>query len=353
MARLFKRGRRGRYFPDQRGDGTTKKNFPATAVDTVRFSIPGWRRHHFPDPGGDSATKKTLLVTAVDTARPFIPGWRRSDFPDQGRVGAFFQNKMEIPRFSRPRQIRRDQESILAPAVDFSDKSGDCPHQGGYGANFQTRAERARQRKKSSRPRWIRRDFSYQGGDGMTFQTKAELVQLFRPKRIRRDLPDRGGESATKTKFLATAMDTARHSIPGCRRHHFPDRGGDGATFHIRCRRHHFPEQGGDGPTKKMFLATAVDTARLWRSEWIWPTPRWIRRIFQTKAETAQPRIKFLRPRRRRRVFPDQGANGATLQNRAERALLSRPTRRRRDQEKFPRDRSGYGATLHTRVETA
>ena len=108
MARLFGTGRRWRYFPDQRGDGATKKNFPATAVDTARLSIPGGRRHRFPDQGGDGATKKTFLVTAVDTARTFIPGWRRPDFPDQDRIGAFFQTKREMPRFSRPRQIRRD-----------------------------------------------------------------------------------------------------------------------------------------------------------------------------------------------------------------------------------------------------
>ena len=154
-----------------------------------------------------------------------------------------------------------------------------------------------------------------------------------------------------------------------------------------------------------MFLATAVDTARLWRSEWIWPTPRWIRRIFQTKAETAQPRIKFSRPRRRRRVFSDQGGNGATLQNKRrgryfpdqrgdgatkknfpatamhtarpfipgwrrpdfpdqdrvsaffqtkrEMPRFSRPRRRRRNQESIHCARGGYGATLAIRVQVA
>ena len=127
MARLFRTGRGGRYFPDQRGDGATKKNFPATAVDT---------------------------------ARPFIPGWRRPEFPEQDRIGAFFQTKREMHQFSRPRQIRRDQESILAPAVDTfhtrvetaslsrtrrrrRDQENIPRNRGEYGATFLTRVETA------------------------------------------------------------------------------------------------------------------------------------------------------------------------------------------------------------------
>ena len=198
----------------------------------------------------------------MDTARFFIPGWRRPDFPDQDRVGAFFQTKMEMPRFSRPRRRRRDQEKIP--------RSCD-----GYGATFHTRVQTA----SFSRPRRRRQDFPYQGADGIIFQNEVETARpgkcSLRPRWIRRDFSDQSGDC--------------------------PHQGGYGANF-------------------------------------------------QTKPETAQPRINFSRPRRRRRVFSDQGANGATHQNRAERALLSRPTRRRHDQEKFPRNRCRYGAIFHTRV---
>ena len=171
--RLYKPGCRRHRFPDQGGDGATKKMFLATAVDTARlwrsewiWPIPRWIRRNFPDQGGDCATKNQILATKAETLRlsrprrkwrdsseqggegatfqtnaetalprkisprplwipaatrcdPFIPGWRRPDFPDQDRIGAFFQTKKnEMPQISRPIRIRRDQESILAPAVD-------------------------------------------------------------------------------------------------------------------------------------------------------------------------------------------------------------------------------------------
>ena len=186
-----------------------------------------------------------------------------------------------------------------AESCNFSDQEGD-------GATFQTEAETARLRQSSSRLRWIRRDIPYQGADGITFRTEAETTRL---------------------------------SIPG-------------------CRQHHFPEHGRDGPTKKMFLATAVDTARLWRSEWIWPTPRWIRRnfpdqggddatknqILATKAET--PRLS--RPRRKWRDSSEQGGEGATFQTKTESAHFFKPKGRCRDKygvtdrDKY---RDKYGAT--------
>ena len=129
-----------------------------------------------------------------------------------------------MPRFSRPRRRRRDQESFsLRPRWirrDFSDQSGYGPHQGGYGATFQTKAETTQPRINFSRPRRRIRVFPDQGGYGATFHTRVETVSLSRPKRRRRDFPYQGAdgiifqteaETARPRKFFfATAVDTAR-----------------------------------------------------------------------------------------------------------------------------------------------
>ena len=361
-------GRYGANFQNRAERARHRKKIFETALDTARLSIPGWRRHHFRDRGGDGAIFHTRVQTA-SFSRPrrrrrdqesfsLRPQWIRRDAsdqsgygPQQGGCGATFQTKTESAHFFKPRWRCRNfpdryeygatKKVPLRPrwiGRDFSDQSGDCPHQGGYGANFQNRAKRTRHRKNSSRPRWIRRDFPYQGGYGITFETEAE---------------------------------TARFSLPGCRRHHFPDRGGDGATKKVfLC------DRGGYGAALAISVDmahTKVDTAQLSR-------PRRRRRnqesisrdqggdaaSFQTKSEMA----RLLRTGRRGRYFPDQAktAQSRILATKVEtprlsrlsrkwregwRGLLSRPTRRQRDQEKFPRNRCGYGATFHTRVETA
>ena len=215
---------------------------------------------------------------------------------------------------------------------DFPGKAErrDLSDQEGNGVTFQTTAGTARPGNHSLRPRWIRRDFPYQGGDGLTFQTKTESAHFFKPKGRCRDFPDRDKYGATKKSSLRPRWI---HSIPG-------------------CRRHHFPEQGGDGATKKMFLATAVDTARLSIPGWRrpdFPDQDRVGAFFQTKRE--MPR--FSRPRQIRRDQESILTPAVdTFHTRVERASLSRTRRRRRDQENIPRDRRGYGATLHTRVET-
>ena len=56
---------------------------------------------------------------------------------------------------------------------------------------------------------------------------------------------------------------------------------------------------------------------------------------------------------RMRHDFSDQGGDGQSFQTKAETARLSRPRRRRRDQETYLRYREGCGATLAIRAETA
>ena len=211
------------------------------------------------------------------------------------------------------------------------------------------------------RPRWIWRGFSYQGGDDLTFRTKTESAHFFETKmemprfsRPRRRRPDQesipcahGGYSATlaiRMEMAHTKVNTVRISRPGRRgrdQENIPcDRGGYGATLAIRVEMAH----------------TKVDTARISR-----PSRR--RRneesnsrdqggdaaSFQTKAEMA----RLFRTGWRGRYFPDQRGDGAIFQTKTETARPSRPRRRQRDQEKIPRDCDGYGATFHTRVQTA
>ena len=76
---------------------------------------------------------------------------RRRGFSDQGRDGATRK------QFLRPCWTRRE----------FSNQSGDSPDYGAYGATFQNKAETARPRINSSRPRWRR----------ITFQTKANAAK--------------------------------------------------------------------------------------------------------------------------------------------------------------------------------
>ena len=112
-----------------------------------------------------------------------------------------------------------------------------------------------------------------------------------------------------------------------------------------------------------MFLATALDTARLWPSEWIWPTPRWIRRnfpdqggdgatknqILATKAET--PRLS--RPRRKWRDSSEQGGEGATFQTNAETALPRKISPRPLWIRGDPSYQGGDGLTFQTKTESA
>ena len=315
LAHFFKRKGRCRNFPDRDKYGATKK---VSLRPRWVHSIPGWRQHHFPERDGDGATKKTFPATAVDTARPFIPGWRRPDFPDQDRIGAFFQTKREMPRFSRPRQIRRDQEIILAPAVDtfhtrvqaasFSrtrrrrrDQENVPCDRVGYGATLAIRVDMAHTKVDTaqlSRPRRRRRNQESnsrdQGGDAASFQTKAEMARLFRTGWRGRYFPDQRGDGATKKNFPATAVDTGRPFIPGWRRPDFPDQDRVGAFFQTKREMPRFSRPRQIRRVQESILAPAVDT-------------------FHTRVETAS---------------------------------LSRTRRRRRDQENIPRGRRGYDATF-------
>ena len=175
---------------------------------------------------------------------------------------------------------------------DFPDEGGTArPYQGADGITFQNEAETARPRKHSSRPPWIRRDPSYQGGDGLTFQTKTESAHFFKPKRKCRDFPDRDKYGASKKVSLR----------PRWMRRDFPDQDRVGAFFQTKREKPQFSRPRQIRRDQESILAPAVDT-------------------FHTRVETAS---------------------------------LSRTRRRRRDQENIPRDRRGYGAILHTRVETA
>ena len=93
---------------------------------------------------------------------------------------------------------------------DLSNQSGDGPNQGGYGATFQAKAERAQ----LSRPRRRERDFPDHHGDGAIknqfLATKAETAQLFRPRRRQRDFSDQGGEGATFQTIAETARPMSR-----------------------------------------------------------------------------------------------------------------------------------------------
>ena len=66
---------------------------------------------------------------------------------------------------------------------------------------------------------------------------------------------------------------------------------------------------------------------------------------------------RLFRERRRRRDFPDGGGGGATkiifLAAEVDTVQFSRPSRRRRDQEIFPRYQGGDRATFRTNAETA
>ena len=113
--RFFRSRRRGRDFPDHRGDGATKNQFLATKAETTRLSKPKRRRRDFSDQNGNGA----IFQTEAEVARPRLyssrPRWRRRDFPDQSGDDATFQTKAETARLFRPRRKRRH----------FPDRSGD------------------------------------------------------------------------------------------------------------------------------------------------------------------------------------------------------------------------------------
>ena len=62
---------------------------------------------------------------------------------------------------------------------------------------------------------------------------------------------------------------------------------------------------------------------------------------------------RLSRPRRRRSNFPHKSGIGPTFQTKAVAAHISRPRRRRRDQETVPRDHGGDGATFQTKANAA
>ena len=340
-AHFFKPKGRCRDFPDRDKYGATKKS---SLRPRWIHSIPGCRRHHFPERGGDGATKKTFLATAVDTARPFIPGWRRPDFPDQDRVGAFFQTKREMPRFSRPRQIRRDQEIILAPAMDtfhtrvqtasFSrtrrrrrDQENFPCDRGGYGATLVIRVDMAHTKVDTaqlSRPRRRRRN--------QILATKAETLRLSRPRRKWRDSSEQGGEGATFQTNAETARPRKISQRPLWIRRDPAYQGGDGLTFQNKTESAHFFKPKGDAA----IFQTETNMARLRK----YPCARaGCGATFQTKAErrdlsdqegngatfqttagTARPRMHSSRPRWIRCDFLNQVADGIVFQTKAETA---------------------------------
>ena len=113
-----------------------------------------------------------------ETARPARPNSAFPDFPDGFVDGATFQ----------PRRRRRDQESLPCE----------------------------------------------QGRDGASFQTNAEAAWLFRPWQIRRDFTDQGGVDTTFHTKAETARPRITSSRPRRRRHDYPDQGSDGATFQTK-----------------------------------------------------------------------------------------------------------------------
>ena len=384
-----------REFPDQGGEGATKKKVLATALDTARLSIPGWRRHDFPDQGGvvqffrprrkrrdlpdrggNSATKTKFLATAMDTARHSIPGCRRHHFPDRGGDDATFHTRVQTASFSRTWPRRPDQENVpcdrggygatLAIRVDMAHTKVDTAQlsrprrrrrnqesnsrdQGGDAASFQTKAEMARLFRTGRRGRY----FPDQRGVGATFQTKTDMARLFRTGRRGRYFPDQRGDGATKKNFPATAVDTARPFIPGWRRPDFLDQDRVGAFFQTKREMPQFSRPRQIRRDQESILAPAVDTVLLSKPGCRrpdFPDQDRVGAFFQTKREMPQ----FSRPRQIRRDQESILAPAVdTFHTRVETASLSRTRRRRRDQENIPGDRRGYGAILHTRVETA
>ena len=75
-------------FPDQGGDGATKRHFLAafeTELETTRLSRPKQRGRDFPDQDGNGSTFQTKAKTARprnNSSQPSRPSWRRRDFPD-------------------------------------------------------------------------------------------------------------------------------------------------------------------------------------------------------------------------------------------------------------------------------
>ena len=129
-----------------------------------------------------------FLAIVLEAARILRSEWRQRDFTDQGGDGATFYTKAEKARLSR----LGDQESIPRD-------------QGGYGAIFQSKAETARARINSSR-------------------SESGRPRL---RRIRRKFSDQGGDSAAKNQILVTMVETARLPRPRRRRCDFSDQGKD------------------------------------------------------------------------------------------------------------------------------
>ena len=252
------------------------------------------------------------IATVAEVARPkhrdsylVCPDSRDQElpFPD-------FRDRKTKARLSRPRRIWRD------PAAQEM----------AWPARLNLAISRL------SRTRWKRRNFPDQHGDGATlkkffraFSTEVETARLSRPRWIRRDSGNGATPKATARPAWPARPKCAlsRLSRPRWRRHVFADRSGDGATFQ-----------------------TKAETARLSR-----PMRKW--RDFPHRGGDGETKIISSRLRWIRCDFPDQGGDGATFQTKAEKALLSRPSRKRRDQEIIPRYQGGGGATFQTKAETA
>ena len=141
-------------------------------------------------------------------------------------------------------------------------------------------------------------------GDGATFVIRVDTARLSRPRRRPRDVKEQSQDGATIQTKAETARPRTNSSRPcwkwrGCR-----VQSGDGATFQTMRRLRDFPDRGGDGPSKKQFFVTIVEAVRIWRSEW-----------------------RLSRPRLKRRDFPDQSADGATIQTKAQTARLLHQSR--------------------------
>ena len=118
-----RRGRGRRVFPDQGGDGATKKQFFATKAETARFfrprksarlSRPRRGRRYFSDQGGDDATKNHFLATMAETARLFRPRSRRRDFPDRDGDGDIFRPRGDDATKNQfPATNSRDETNCL------------------------------------------------------------------------------------------------------------------------------------------------------------------------------------------------------------------------------------------------
>ena len=174
---------RGRDFPDHRGDGATKNQFLATKAETTRLSRSKPRLRDFSDQDGDGA----IFQTEAETAQFFRPRRRRHDFSDQDGDGATFQTKAERARLSSHRRDSATKNQFLATKAETTRLSRPSRRRRDKNQFLATKAETTR----LSRLKRRRRDFSDQDRDGAFFQTKAERarprINSLRPRRRRRD----------------------------------------------------------------------------------------------------------------------------------------------------------------------